>query len=56
MAGVEESVREAIYTINIEKCMDLWEGVLLKLNDGGVEEDWSTWYNKDDDYCWITKV
>ena len=36
--------------------MDLGEEALLQLNDGGVDNDWSTEYNEDDDYCWITKM
>ena len=56
MAGVEESVREPIDNINIEQCMDLGEEALLQLNDGGVDKDWSTGYNEEHDYCWITKM
>ena len=56
MAGVEESVREAIDSINIEECMDLGEEVLLKLNDGSVDKDWYIGYNDNDNYCWITKM
>ena len=29
---------------------------LLQLNDGGVDKDWPTGYNDDDDYCRITKM
>ena len=56
MAGVEESVREPIDNINIEQCIDLGEEALLQLNDGGVDKDWSTGYNEEHDYCWITKI
>ena len=56
MAGVEESIRESIDDINIEECMDLGEEGLLQLNGGGVDKNWSTGYNDDDSYCWITKV
>ena len=56
MASVEESVREPIDNINIEKCMDLGEEVLLQLNDGGVDKNWFTGYNEEHDYCWITKM
>ena len=58
MAGVEEAVREPKNEINIdeEEYMDLGEEVLLQLNDGGVDKDWSIGYNEDDDYCWITKM
>ena len=56
ITGVEESVREPKDNINIEECMDLGEEVLIQLNDGGVDKDWSTGYNEDDDYCWITMM
>ena len=56
MTDVEESVREPIDNINIEECMDLGEEILLQLNDGGGDKDWSTGYNDDDNYCWITKM
>ena len=36
--------------------MDLGEEALLQLNDGGVDKDWSTGYNEEHDYCWITKM
>ena len=56
MAGVEKSVREPIDNVNIEQCMVLGEEVLLQLNDGGVDKDWSIGYNEDHDYCWITNM
>ena len=56
MASDEKSVSEPIDNINIEECMDLGEEVLSQLNDGGLDKDWSTGYNDDDNYCWITKI
>ena len=53
IAGVEESVREPIYNINIEQCMDLGEEALLQLDDSGVDKDWSTEYNEEHDYTCI---
>ena len=53
---VVESVREPMDDINIEESMDLGKEVLLQLNDGGGDKDWPTWYNDDDNYCWITKM
>ena len=42
MARVAESLHEPIYNVNIEECIDLGEGALLQLNDGGGDKDWST--------------
>ena len=56
IAGVEESVHEPIDDINIEEYMDLGEEALQQLNDGGVDKDWFTGYNDDDNYSWITKM
>ena len=36
--------------------MDLGEEALLQLNDCGVDKDWSTGYNDNDNYCQITKI
>ena len=56
MTGVEEAIRKTIDDINIEECMDLGEEALLQFNDDGVDKDWFTGYNDDDNYCWITKM
>ena len=31
--------------------MDLGEEALLQLNECGVDKDWSTGYNDNDNYC-----
>ena len=56
MTGVEEAIRKTIDDINIEECMDLGEEALLQFNDDGVDKDWFTGYNDDDNYCWITTM
>ena len=56
IASVKKSFREPIDNISIEECVDLGEEKLLQINDGGVDKDWSTGYNEDHDYCWITNM